>query len=71
MIANQNHSKIAIIIGTKAELIKCMPIMLELKKQKKDYWFIHTGQHGLKNFCEKFELKGPDFVLSWAPKIST
>ena len=31
------NSRIVIIIGTKAELIKCMPIMLELQKQKKDY----------------------------------
>jgi len=62
---------IAIVIGTKAELIKCMPIMLELEKQRKAYWFIHTGQHSLKGACEEFNLKKPDFVLSKAPKIST
>ena len=67
----KTHSKIAIIIGTKAELIKCMPIMLELQKQKKEYWFIHTGQHSLKEACEEFGVKRPDFVLSKAPKIST
>ena len=67
----RNHSKILIIIGTKAELIKCMPIMLELQKQKKEYWFIHTGQHSLKSACEEFGLKRPDFVLSKAPEIST
>ena len=71
MIVNKNNSKIAIIIGTKAELIKCMPLMLELEKQKKEYWYIHTGQHSLKDSCEKFGLKRPDFVLSRAPKIST
>jgi len=49
--------KIAIIIGTNAELIKCMPIMLELKKRGEDYWFIHTGQHSLKDFCEKIWFK--------------
>lgn len=65
------HSKIAVIIGTKAELIKCMPLMLELQKQKKDYWFIHTGQHSLKDSCEKFGLKKPDFILSKAPEKST
>ena len=68
---NENHSKIVIVIGTKAELIKCMPIMLELQSQKKDYWFIHTGQHSLKDFCEKFKIKRPDFVLSPAPKKSS
>ncbi len=65
------HSRIAIIIGTKAELIKCMPIMLELQKQKKDYWFIHTGQHSLKDACEEFNIKKPDFLLSKAPDAGT
>jgi len=67
----REKSKIAIVIGTKAELIKCMPIMLELKKQKKDYWFVHTGQHPLGESCKEFNIKGPDFVLSKEPKIST
>ena len=70
-IRNKTNSKIAIVIGTKAELIKCMPIMLELQKQKKSYWFIHTGQHSLKDSCEIFGVKKPDFILSKAPKIST
>jgi UDP-N-acetylglucosamine 2-epimerase len=65
------YSKIAIVIGTKAELIKCMPIMLELQKQKKEYWFIHTGQHSLGKICEEFRVKKPDFILSREPKIST
>ena len=65
------HSGIAIVIGTKAELIKCMPIMLELQKQGKDYWFIHTGQHSLKDSCELFGVKKPDFILSEAPKKSS
>ncbi|MEK6829601.1 MAG: UDP-N-acetylglucosamine 2-epimerase (non-hydrolyzing) [Nanoarchaeota archaeon] len=65
------YSKIAIVIGTKAELIKCMPIMLELQKQKRDYWFIHTGQHPLGTACETFGIKRPDFVLSKEPKRST
>ncbi|MEJ2267905.1 MAG: UDP-N-acetylglucosamine 2-epimerase, partial [Nanoarchaeota archaeon] len=65
------HSKIAIVIGTKAELIKCMPVMLELQNRKKDYWFIHTGQHPLGKACEEFGVKKPDFILSEEPKIST
>lgn len=63
--------KIAIIIGTKAELIKCMPIMVELQKQKRDYWFIHTGQHPVGKNCEEFNVKKPDFILSPEPKKST
>jgi len=63
--------KVAIIIGTRAEFIKTMPIMLELKKRKIPYSFIHTGQHSLKDLCEKFEIKKPDFVLTPAPSKST
>ena len=66
-----NHSGIAIILGTKAELIKCMPLMLELQKQKRDYYFIHTGQHPLGEACREFGIKIPDFILSEEPKIST
>lgn len=65
------HSKIAIVIGTKAELIKTFPVMLELQKRKKDYWFIHTGQHPLGKACEDFGVKKPDFILSKEPKVST
>lgn len=67
----ESHSGIAIVIGTKAELIKCMPIMLEIQKQKKDYWFIHTGQHPLGEACEDFGIKKPDFILSKEPNRST
>jgi len=62
---------IAIVLGTKAELIKCVPIMLELQKRKQDYWFIHTGQHPLGKACKEFGIKKPDFILSKEPKIST
>lgn len=63
-----NRAKIAFIIGTRAELIKSFPIMLELQKQKKDYYFIHTGQHSLGNLCDVFSVKRPDFVLSTEPE---
>ena len=62
-------NKITIVIGTKAELIKCMPIMLELQKQKKDYWFIHTGQHPFRDACKEFGVKEPDYVLSEEPNL--
>jgi len=65
------HSRIAIVIGTKAELIKCMPLMKELQKRKLDYWFIHTGQHPVSEACDEFRIKRPDFILSKEPKIST
>ncbi len=70
-MVNQEHSKITIVVGTKAELIKCMPIMLELQKQKKDYWFMHTGQHPVRKACIEFGIKKPDFILSKEPDRST
>ena len=63
--------RIAIIIGTKAELIKCMPVMLELQRQNKEYWFIHTGQHPVADACREFGIKKPDYILSKEPKRST
>lgn len=70
-VKSEKKPIVAIIIGTKAELIKCMPLMLELSEQKKEYWFIHTGQHPLGKACEEFNIKKPDFILSKEPKIST
>lgn len=70
MLKGEKRS-IAIVIGTKAELIKCMPVMLELQKRQEDYWFIHTGQHLLGEACIEFGVKKPDFILSPEPKIST
>lgn len=63
--------KIAIIIGTRAELIKTFPIMLELQNKKIPYYFIHTGQHSLGDFCEKFGVNKPDAVLTSEPKTSS
>lgn len=62
---------IAIILGTKAELIKTMPVMKELDKRKIKYWFIHTGQHSLGELLEDFSLKQPDFILYAPPKLSS
>ena len=64
------HSGIAVVIGTNAELIKSMPVMLELQK-KNDYWFIHTGQHNLGKSGELFNVKKPDFILSKEPEGGT
>ncbi|MDD5701000.1 MAG: UDP-N-acetylglucosamine 2-epimerase (non-hydrolyzing) [Dehalococcoidales bacterium] len=37
--------KIAIIVGTRPEIIKLSPVIRELEKCKDDYFIIHTGQH--------------------------
>jgi len=37
--------KVAVILGTRPEIIKMSPIIRELERQKKDYLILHTGQH--------------------------
>lgn len=37
--------KIAIILGTRPEIIKMCPIIRECEKQGIDYYILHTGQH--------------------------
>ncbi len=37
--------KIAIILGTRPEIIKLSPIIRELERQKADFFVLHTGQH--------------------------
>ena len=37
--------KIAIIVGTRPEIIKCSPIIRLCEKRGVDYFIIHTGQH--------------------------
>jgi len=64
-------NKIAFVIGTQAELIKCVSLMIELKNSNEDYFFIHTGQHSLGKACESFGIKMPDYVLSEEPEKGT
>ena len=63
--------RIAIVIGTRAELIKTFPIMLELRRKKVPYYFIHTGQHSLGELCKIFSIKNPDVILTKEPKKSS
>jgi len=64
-------NKIAIIVGTRAELIKIFPLMIELQKQKIPFYFISTGQHNISNLCKTFEVKQPDVILSTPPTSSS
>ncbi len=65
---NLEKYKIAIVIGTRAELIKTFPVMLELQKRQVPYYFIHSGQHSLGDLCDTFSVKRPDVVLTTEPK---
>lgn len=62
---------IAIVLGTRAELIKVFPIMLELKRRKIPYKFIHTGQHNLGKLTKMLGVKNPDITITQPPKKAT
>jgi len=56
-------SNIAIVVGTRPEVIKMAPVIRELNKRKLDFTFIHTGQHYdyemSKIFIEELKLPKP------------
>lgn len=56
---------IHVIIGTKAQLIKMAPIMVELQNRGIYYNFIFTGQHKdtMDKLLQNFELKKPDYIM--------
>ena len=53
--------KIAIVLGTRPEIIKMSPVIRELEKRNADYFIIHTGQHYSYNMDRVFfdQLKLP------------
>jgi len=46
--------KIAVILGTRPEIIKLSPIIERLEKGKYDYFILHSGQHYSHNMDEVF-----------------
>ena len=60
--------KIAIILGTRPEIIKFSPIIRLLEKRKANYFILHTGQHYSyemdKVFFEELELPQPKHNIS-------
>jgi len=59
--------RMAIIVGTRPEIIKMSPIIRECKRRKQDYFILHTGQHYSYNmdqvFFEQLELPKPKYNL--------
>ena len=37
--------RVAVIVGTRPEIIKMSPVVKELSRQEIDYFILHTGQH--------------------------
>jgi UDP-N-acetylglucosamine 2-epimerase (non-hydrolysing) len=59
--------RIAIVVGTRPEIIKMSPIIRECKRRKQEYFILHTGQHYSYNmdqvFFEQLELPKPKYNL--------
>jgi UDP-N-acetylglucosamine 2-epimerase (non-hydrolysing) len=59
---------IAVITGTRPEIIKMYPLIKIFDSRSIDYKYIHTGQHYDYNlflkFIEEFEIRKPDFYIS-------
>ena len=59
--------KLAIVLGTRPEIIKMAPIIRECEKRKIDYFILHTGQHYSKELDESIfsdlELPSPKYNL--------
>jgi UDP-N-acetylglucosamine 2-epimerase (non-hydrolysing) len=60
--------KLAIVLGTRPEIIKMSPVIKECVKQKLDYFILHTGQHYSYNmddiFFEQLMLPKPKYNLN-------
>lgn len=37
--------RLAVVIGTRAQMVKMAPVMRALQDASLDYWFLHSGQH--------------------------
>ena len=59
--------KVAVVLGTRPEIIKMAPIIYELEKKNIDYYIIHSGQHYSYNmdkvFFEQLKLSKPKYML--------
>lgn len=62
---NIPNTKLYVVIGTRAQLIKMAPLMNLLQKEKIDYEFIYTAQHKetISRILEDFHVKTPDLIL--------
>ncbi len=59
--------KIAVVLGTRPEIIKMAPVIDEIEKRNIDYILIHTGQHYDQEMSDQFfidlELRKPNFNI--------
>ena len=59
--------KLAIVLGTRPEIIKLAPIVKELEQRKLEFFILHTGQHYSYNmdriFFQQLQLPDPKYNL--------
>lgn len=59
--------RVAIVLGTRPEIIKMAPVIKGLEKRMSDFFIIHTGQHYSDNinqiFFEQLHLPAPKYNL--------
>jgi UDP-N-acetylglucosamine 2-epimerase (non-hydrolysing) len=62
---------IAVVLGTRPEIIKLFPVISELKRRKRNYILIHTGQHYSIRmdtiFFADLNMDEPDILLGVGP----
>ena len=51
-----------VLVGTKAQLVKMAPVLLELERQQQEHLFVLTGQHQetMKDLVEAFDIRPAD-----------
>lgn len=62
------------VVGTRAQLFKMAPIMIQCEKQNLDWRWIYTAQHKdtIQNTLDVFGIKKPDYVLfDWNSEAKT
>jgi len=71
-------SKVAIVLGTRPEIIKMSPIIRYIIKKNINYYIIHSGQHYSYNmdkvFFEQLQIPKPKYKLevgSKSPRLQT
>lgn len=61
------HKRLALIFGTRPEIIKMSPFIKGLEARGRDFFIIHTGQHYSEHmdkvFWENFALRAPKYHL--------
>ena len=69
----KTKSKIYVVIGTRAQLVKMAPLMALMQKEGTEYEFIYTAQHKetINKILQDFHVKQPDRTISTKSEANT